>query len=253
MRTTPLIDIELFSARDRPELIAPAEALGASLWPNYLSTESSRAFWGKLYDEPLARFQTVAVDRATGHVIALANSIPFVWPTSDELPHEGWDWVLAVGVHALTRHQRSDCLSALSVAIAPDWRGKGIAGMMLTAMKSVARAEGLTAMVAPVRPTLKHLYPLHDFATYSGWRNSDGSPFDPWLRTHVEMGATFLQPALRSMTVRASPEQWTCWTGLRFPASGQYWLPSGLSSLQIDLERGSGTYEEPNFWMRHPL
>jgi GNAT superfamily N-acetyltransferase len=248
-----MMDIELFSASDRPELVAAAEALGASLWPNYLSTESSRTFWGKLYEEPLARFQTIAVDKTAGHVVALGNSIPFVWPASGELPHEGWDWVLAAGATATIKHQRCDSLSALSVAIAPDWRGKGIATTMLTAMKTTARAQGLTAMVAPVRPTHKHLYPLHDFATYCGWQNSDGSPFDPWFRTHVKMGARFLQPALRSMTVTATPQQWTSWTGLRFPASGSYWLPSGLNSLWIELETKTGTYEEPNFWMRHPL
>jgi hypothetical protein len=30
-------------------------------------------------------------------------------------------------------------------------------------------------------------------------------------------------------------------------------LPSGLNCLRIELETESGTYEEPNFWMRHPL
>lgn len=247
------MSMDVYNAEERPDLVAPAEALGATLWPTYLSTESHRQFWGKLYEGPLARLQSIAVDRASGDVVALGNCIPFVWPRSGPLSEEGWDWVLEAGATSAALGEACDSLSALSVAIRPDRRGEGLAIKLLTFMKSTALREGFSAMVAPVRPTLKHMYPLQDFETYCAWQTKDGLPFDPWLRTHVKMGATFLQPAARSMTVAASVDKWSSWTGLRFPESGEYWLPSALSVLRIDLEEDCGIYEEPNYWMRHPL
>jgi GNAT superfamily N-acetyltransferase len=247
------MSIDFYSAGERPDLVAPAEALGATLWPRYLSTKNHQKYRKKLYEPPLARFQSIAVDRASGEVVALGNCIPFILPRSRHLPDEGWDWVLEAGATAAARGEACDSLSALSVAIRPDRRGEGLAIKLLEAMKFSAVREGLSAMVAPVRPTLKHMYPLQDFETYCGWKTQDGLPFDPWLRTHMKMGATFLQHATCSMTVAASVDQWNSWTGLRFPESGEYWLPSALSVLRIDLEEDCGIYEEPNYWMRHPL
>lgn len=247
------MSIDFYSAGERPDLVAPAEALGATLWPRYLSTNNHQKFWGKLYEPTLARFQSIAVDRALGEVVALGNCIPFVLPRSGHLPDGGWDWVLEAGATAAAGGEACDSLSALSVAIRPDRRGEGLAIKLLEAMKVAAVREGLSAMVAPVRPTLKHMYPLQDFETYCGWKTKDGLPFDPWLRTHVKMGAAFLQCAACSMTVAASVDQWSSWTGLRFPESGEYWLPSALSVLRIDLEANSGIYAEPNYWMRHPI
>jgi GNAT superfamily N-acetyltransferase len=245
------VTIELFSAADRPDLVGPAEAMGGAVWPPYLSTPAYSEYWKDLYRGGLAHFQTIAVDRQTGTIAALGNCVPFPW--QDDLPDEGWDWVLEAGATAARNGIACDAVSALSVAIHADYRGTGLARQMLEAMKSAARAAGIGMMVAPVRPTRKHLYPFHGFETYCGWTREDGSPFDPWLRTHTQMGATFLKPAPRSMTVTGTLEQWQRWTDLRFPQSGRYWLPRGLAPLEVDVARGTGVYVEPNYWLRHPL
>jgi hypothetical protein len=44
---------------------------------------------------------------------------------------------------------------------------------------------------------------------------------------------------------------WEAWTGMAFPATGEYVIPDGLSTLHIDRAADSGTYTEPNVWMRH--
>lgn len=243
--------IELFSAADRPDLVGPAEAMGGVIWPPYLSTPAYAEYWKDLYEEGLSPFQTIAVDAQTGTIAALGNCIPFPW--QDDLPDEGWDWVLEAGVTTARAGIACNAVSALSVAVHADYRSTGLARQMLEAMKAAARAAGIGIMVAPVRPTRKHLYPFHDFETYCGWTRDDGSPFDPWLRTHTKMGATLLRPARRSMTVTGTLEQWQRWTSLRFPQSGHYWLPNGLAPLVIDVGNGTGTYIEPNYWLRHPL
>lgn len=243
--------VALFSAADRPDLVAAAEAMGGELWPAWLSTAALRAYWPSLYQGQLANHQTIAVDEASGAVVGLANSVPF--PRGEALPDTGWDWVLEQGVLAARAGSPVNALSALSVAIRPEQRGTGLAQRLLEAMKPPARAAGLASMVAPVRPTLKAAYPLQDFATYCAWRRADGTPFDPWLRTHEAMGATIIGPAMASQTITGTLEQWQRWTGMRFPASACYAIPGALAPLDIDLAADTGICLEPNLWMEHPL
>jgi GNAT superfamily N-acetyltransferase len=225
--------------------------MGAELWPAWLSTVALRTYWTDIYRGPLAAFQTIAMDGAT--VVGLANSAPFYLPPGSPLPDKGWDAVLEWAVQGAQSGRAANTLTALSVAIRPSQRGTGLAQRLLEAMKLPANAAGLSRMVAPVRPTLKALYPLQDFATYCAWRRTDGTPFDPWLRTHEALGAKVIGPAMQSQTITGTLEQWQRWTGMRFPASGRFAIPGALAPLDMDLKADLGVCLEPNLWMEHPL
>ena len=142
-------------------------------------------------------------------------------------------------------------LSALAAMVAPSHQRRGLSTAILQAMRSTAAANGLTALIAPVRPTLKHRYPLTPIERYARWTRSDGSPFDPWLRVHWRLGAEFLQVAPQSMVITGTVQEWETWTGMCFPESGAYVVPEALQPVLIDLESNSGRYEDPNVWMRH--
>jgi hypothetical protein len=112
-------------------------------------------------------------------------------------------------------------------------------------------AHDLKALIALVRPTLKHRYPLTSIERYARWTCPDGSPFAPWRHVHWRLGAEFLQIAPQSMVVTGTVEDWETWTGPSFPQSGPYVVPGALQPIMIDLERDCGRYEDPNVWMRH--
>jgi hypothetical protein len=38
---------------------------------------------------------------------------------------------------------------------------------------------------------------------------------------------------------------------MSFPSTGPYVIPAGLSILTIDHSTNTGTYTEPNIWIRH--
>jgi hypothetical protein len=53
------------------------------------------------------------------------------------------------------------------------------------------------------------------------------------------------------MQITGSADEWTQWTGMEFPADGQYVFPAGLAPLEV--RDGTGRYWEPNVWMLHPV
>ncbi len=80
---------------------------------------------------------------------------------------------------------RPDTVSAISVTVAPHAQGLGLSGRMLAAMRDNARALGFREVVAPVRPSAKHLEPHAPIEEYARRLRPDGLPHDPWLRVHA--------------------------------------------------------------------
>ena len=120
---------------------------------------------------------------------------------------------------------------------------------MIESFRDNARAAALSSVLAPVRPTLKSSYPLIPIERYAEWRRANGSHFDPWIRIHERVGGEILAPAPVSMTISRSVAEWEAWTGMRFPADGDYVFPGGLAPLVV--RDGVGTHVEPNVWLLH--
>ena len=73
---------------------------------------------------------------------------------------------------------------AWAVPRAP-WPGAGAAAIGFR--RGIAAAHGLASLVAPVRPTEKHRYPLSAMEGYAEWRRADGGRFEPWRGAAVEV------------------------------------------------------------------
>ena len=81
---------------------------------------------------------------------------PFVCRNEDEeLPDDGWDGIFARAVADKMAGRTPNMASALEAAIHPKWQGKGVSKLVIQAMRDIARAHGLAALVAPVRPSEK--------------------------------------------------------------------------------------------------
>ena len=130
-----------------------------------------------------------------------------------------------------------------------DEAGANVLCALLVMVPPDAQGRGLSALVAPVRPSWKKRYPLVPIERYGEWRRGDGLLFDPWMRVHERLSA----PIARSLRITGSVADWEEWTGMAFPASGEYWFPRGLATVAIDRESDRGSYWEPNVWMCHTL
>lgn len=209
-------------------------------WPEIVFHDAiSNAYWGRLYEER-PEFQFALVDGE--QVLAEGNSLPVAG-----LPR-GWRDAFP---NAFDDTGAPDRLCALAILIDPDLQGGGLSRTMLEHMRGLAQVRGWD-LFAPVRPTLKHRYPLTPIERYAEWRRDDGSLFDPWLRAHERAGAELLGIAPDSLVSEGTVAEFEQWCGLAFPESGSYVVEGALVPVEIDRESDHGSYREPNVWMRHP-
>ncbi len=242
----------LFTLAERPDVTPHVRRLGPSVWPEFmLHAAVVNRYWSSLFSS-FVDFQLALCSEA-GMVIAAGHTIPIVWDgTAAGLP-AGLDAALEQGVYDQAHQRRPTTLCALLAVIAPDHQGLGLSGQVLRRMRTIAAKHGLQALVAPVRPTLKSSYPLTPMERYVRWQRPDGTPFDPWLRTHWRLGAELLRIAPQSMLITGTVPEWEGWTGMRFPESDAYVVPGALQPVRIDCEQDLGRYEDPNVWMRHTI
>jgi GNAT superfamily N-acetyltransferase len=243
--------VEVFTLAERPDLEA---ALGSlpNTFPEFMHHDAVvNRYWGSLFTD-FAGFQVVVCDEAGG-ILAAGHCIPVFWDGTKKGLPAGLDGVLERGVRGSAAGRAPTVVSALLAVVPPARRGRGLSRVVLEAMKVIAAARGLGALIAPVRPTLKERYPLTPMEGYVRWARDDGLPFDPWLRVHRRLGARFVEVAPESMVITGTISEWEGWTGMGFPESGPYVIEGALQPVEIDLERGLGVYTEPNVWMRHPV
>ena len=232
---------------DRPDLRARRHPeLSKLTFPEYMHhNEPGNRYWGRLYSD-FPNFQVALLDGSD--LAAEAHAIPVPWDGSeDDLP-AGWDEGF---VRGMTSEREPTALMALAISVAPGRQGQRLSSRMVETFKENARAAGLTAVIAPVRPTWKERYPLIPIERYMQWRRDDGSLFDPWLRIHERVGGEIIAAAPASMVIRASVTEWEEWTGMPFPDDGEYVFPGCLATLLV--RDGIGTHVEPNVWVRHGL
>jgi hypothetical protein len=120
-------------------------------------------------------------------------------------------------------------------------------------MRENAAALGFSSLVAPVRPSEKHLTPAMPIAEYASLRRADGLPADAWLRTHVRAGGTIVGVSPRAMMMAGSVAQWREWTGLPFDTTGPATVPEALVPVYCDLAQDYAAYCEPCVWIHHRL
>jgi GNAT superfamily N-acetyltransferase len=221
------------------------------VWPQFMYHDAVlNVYFGRVIEED-AEFQFYAWDDEREEVVGAGNAVPAVWDGDPAtLPDGGIDAVVE-GRFAGDAPDPT-VLCALQIVIAPECRGQALSSRMIQRMGEIGRDHGLDTLIAPVRPNLKHLYPLVPTERYITWRRDDGTHVDPWLRTHERLGAKILKVAPESMRVPGTVTQWEEWTEMVFPESGSYVVPGALVPVEIDRDRDQGLYVEPNVWMVHP-
>ena len=200
-----MTDFTVVTLDERPDLIDAADKLAShtGAWPEFMLHDpvASKHFW-RLYDT-FPAYQIGLLDQK-GQLIGLGNTIPVTWDgTVDGLPDDGWDAILQLGVSNFRADVSPNCIAAIQAVVAPEYMGQGVSKQIIKAMRGLVAQAELKRLIAPVRPNLKHAYPLTTMERYIQWQQADGSLFDPWLRTHTRLGARILKVCPRSMNISA--------------------------------------------------
>lgn len=250
------MDLVIANLADRPDLAGLLWDFDG-LWPRFMEEDPiSNLFYARAATD-FAPFVMVAVDaQDAGRPVARSCSVPFAMGEGigrPELPADGWDgvvrWAWADGVQG----RPPTHVSALEIAVRPDLRGKGLAGVMLEAMRTNVAAHGFSDLVAPVRPSHKAFEPHTPMAEYASRTRDDGLPHDPWLRVHARAGATTVGVCPRAMTIPGTLAEWRAWTGLPFDRSGDVVVPDALTPVHCSVEHDHAVYVEPGVWVHHRL
>jgi hypothetical protein len=242
----------LVTAQERPDLVAEMRRLGGSPWPEFLDHDAVvDELWGFVYEQA-PEYQFALIDENSNSLAAVGSCVPIRWDGDpNTLPDRGIDAVLEDAVACRRDGASPTAASALMIVVSPERLGRGISGKAIRAMAEVVSRHGLANLVAPVRPTHKHRYPLIPIEHYMHWRRDDGLPFDPWIRAHERVGGEILRSASAAMRVVGTVSEWERWTGLAMPESGEYVIPGGLVPVSVDRERDVGVYVEPACWVLH--
>lgn len=243
---------KIVTLSERPDLEGQMLDIEKASWPRFMLENPILKTDGLSLLSDFADFQFLLLD-ATETVIGTGNSIPLVWDGTTEGLPSGWDAALKQGFQDREHQRTPTTLSALAATVAPQFQGRGLSSEVVRAMREIGAAHGLGALIAPVRPSQKSRYPLTPIERYVSWCQSNGAPFDPWLRVHWRLGAKQLRIAPHSLTISATVAEWESWTNMRFPESGLYVVPGALEPLVINREADSGRYVEPNVWMHHTI
>jgi GNAT superfamily N-acetyltransferase len=248
------MDLVVRSRADSPELKKAASSIEQAAWNELGYLNYTRAHYEHYSDllDSYPEYQLCLVDQKTGYPVGAANCVPFACSGSDELPPEGWDWIVETAFRTKGK-KRVNMLGALAISIPKIHRSKGYARLLIHALQELAEKKGLRGVVAPVRPSSKAEHPWVSIDDYVTWTDEKGRIFDPWLRSHLAAGGKLVGPCKRSMVVEEPIAFWENWTKSKFETSGAYVLDGGLVPVEIDVERQTGRYAEPNVWVTYAV
>jgi hypothetical protein len=241
--------VEIVTRADRPDLDEIAAEVFRERWPEFIFHDDVPKKYLARVEEHFGRYDIVVLDGGT--VVAGGWGVPLAWNgDAADLP-SGYDDAMVRAVEGHEAGTAATTLSFMAAAVSAAHDKRGLATVVLSELTRRAREAALAHVIAPLRPTWKHRYPLVSMADYASWTRGDGLSVDPWIRTHQRMGAQILGPAPRSMVIEGTVAEWESWADMLFPVTGDYVVPDALNLVTIDRERDRGVYVEENLWVQH--
>lgn len=245
--------VERVGDRERPA--AQWGALFAGGWPAFIEADPVAAATLPEVREAFADLEIVVVDpraeREDERLVAAVWGVPIAWNGAVEQLPGGYSAALGRAVATHVAGAAVNTLVVCAAQVHPHAVGRGVAAEVVTRLSDIAAARGLHQVLVPLRPTLKHRYPLVPIEAYARFQRADGQPLDPWLRTHTRMGARVVSTVEASQTFTGTVAQWQAWSGLVLPASGDYVVDRALAPMRLDHPDDRGVLVEPGIWVRH--
>lgn len=207
--------------------------------------------WSQLFTT-FKDFQVLIVNN-DNRLMGFGHTIPLYWEKDLVMIPDSLKTLIEISVDQNKKGCTPNTLLALAAVVSKDFSSLGLSFEILKAMKDLAHRNNLKQLIVPVRPTLKHKYPLITIDSYSKWLKDDNQSFDPWLRVHKKLNGEIFKTSQECMFISGNVSDWESWTGLKIPGSGQHIIEGGLNPLFVDIEKDYGIYKDPCIWIRYFL
>ncbi|OHD16852.1 MAG: hypothetical protein A2086_13255 [Spirochaetes bacterium GWD1_27_9] len=244
------MDYKLMTLKQNPSLTEKQWQVTQQIWERFLlNSKVANNNWNKL-EKYFPEYQMFLLDN-DNEIIGFANTIPIRLDKKlSRLPQTGWDWLMQKGVGDHEKDLIPNYLGGLQIGISKKYQNKGYSTIIIKEVKKKFVENKLNGLIIPIRPTLKHLYPLISMKDYMYWKEND-KIFDPWIRIHLNCGAKIIKICKKSMLYTATIREWEEWTGLSFKTTGNYIIKGALSKLFIDIRKNIGKYYDENIWVHY--
>lgn len=244
------MNLKLYVQSERPELREFRVKLETGAFPDFLIHDPIWDNCIPYFNDQFADFQVYLWDDDDGVLVLAANVVPFHWDGHEETFPKGTHDVMQLAMRQFDEEMCPNMIACVSAVIEPTMMGRGLSKQIIQSVMHLAATKNI-GLVIPVRPILKHLYPLVAMQDYVTWKRDDGKVYDPWLRTQLNLGATFRSVCEHSLNIVGKVKEWESWTKMIFPQSGLYVIPGGHVPVEIDHDRNVGEYSEPHVWYEY--
>jgi len=220
-------------------------------FPEIIShSQTIEKYWDTL-EKYFPHTQIFMID-ADNNLMGFINAIPVFWDQPvEELPKNGWDWLLEKGITDSEDGIAPNMLGGLQIIITKKYQGKGYSKLLIEKGKSSREALGFNNFIIPIRPILKHQYPEMRMKDYMILKEHH-KIYDPWIRTHLSSGAKIIKVCENSMSVTGDIHFWGNLMNKKITESGFYRVEGALNLVFIEIEKGYGAYKEENIWIQYP-
>jgi hypothetical protein len=245
-----VVEYQVVNFKERPDLYDLQNAICGRAFPEFLYySQIADKYWERM----IAYYKEYQLLILKDHeIVSVINCMPMNLDIPDEaLPQEAFNWGIEKGIKDFEAGKKINAVMGVQIIIPKEYQGKGLSSTAVEALKNMCVNRGIKRLVIPIRPSLKSKYPINSMDNYIQWKNSDGLPFDPWLRVHVKNNAQIISVCKNAVEVAGTVNEWETWTKMKFPESGEYVVPGALCPVKIDLENNLGTYIEPNVWVSY--
>ena len=221
-----------------------------SSYPQIVSdSQVVQSCWDKL-GKYFPSFQVFAINGGN-QLVGFVNTIPLKYDgTLQDLPDEGWDWLIQKGISDFEQGITANCLGGLQINISKAFRGQGYSALFIAKAKELRDRNGLDKLFIPIRPALKSELPKMNMAEYITYE-LDGRLYDPWIRTHLRSGAKIIKVCSNSMHIDGDLSYWEGALNQELHTSGNYYAAGCLNEIHIDVENNYGEYREANIWIHY--
>lgn len=252
MKKTQFSDYKVISLADRYDLFEKQDEICEEAWPEFILHHPIIDEYWMSFINAFKEYQLLIIK--DDEIYVIINSVPLNLDIQlDSLPKEGWDWGIKKSIDDYNARKQPNALMGVEIVVNKKHQGKGLSSLAVIEMLDLSKRKKFKSLIVPVRPSLKHLYPLTAMENYIKWTNKDNLPFDAWLRVHVKLGGKIVKVCSESMKISGNVSEWEQWTKLKFPETNDYVISGGLNPLLIDKERDKGIYIEPNVWIFHQI